>query len=114
AADGGALQQPVANGEAAERAGEIDPQVRELDPGRRAARLLRAGSYALERCFSAHDDTADVEDAFLVRGSSVLRTDSDPHFAAADLGVDVVEAGEGGGVVGFHDEELAAIGPARG
>src|SRR5262245_38814868 len=37
AADGGALEQPVADGEAAERTGEIDPQVRELDPRRRAA-----------------------------------------------------------------------------
>src|SRR5207245_4502736 len=43
----GALEQPVADGEAAKRTGEIDAQVRELDTGRRAAGLLRAGSNAL-------------------------------------------------------------------
>jgi hypothetical protein len=113
AADGGALQQPVANGEAAERAGEIDAQVRELNSRRRPAGLLRAGSDALERCFSADDETADVENAFLRRKIGALRIERDPHLAAADLGVDVVEAKEGAGVVGLHDDELAAIGPAR-
>src|SRR5262249_47154823 len=80
AADGGTLEQPVADGEAAERAGEIDPQVRELDPRRRAARLLLAGSNALERRFSAHDETADVENAFLRRKVGALRVERNPHF----------------------------------
>src|SRR5262249_41477253 len=112
AADGGVLEQPVANGEAAERAGEIDPQVRELDPRRWAAGLLRGGSDALERRFSAHHEAADVENAVLRREIGALRIERDPHFAAADLGVDVVEAEEGAGVVGLDDDKLAAVGPA--
>src|SRR5262249_39492108 len=103
AADGGALQQPVANGEAAERGGKIDTQVRELNSRRHPAGLLRAGSDALERCFSADDETADVENAFLRPKVGALRIERDPHFAAANLGVDVVEAEEGAGVLGFHD-----------
>ena len=60
AADRGALEQPIADGEAAKRTGEIDAQVRELDTGRRAAGLLRPGSNALERRFSADDEPANV------------------------------------------------------
>ena len=113
AADGGTLEQPVADGEAAERTGEIDAQVRELDAGRRAAGLLLAGSNALERRFSAHDETADVENAFLRRKVGALRVERNPHFAADDLGGDVVEAEEGAGVVGLDDDKLTAVVPAR-
>src|SRR5262249_23071844 len=113
AADRGALQQPVANGEATERTGEIDAQVRELNSRRYPAGLLRAGSDALERCFSAHHEAANVEKTFLRRKIGALRIERDPHFAAADLGVDVVEAEEGAGVAGFQDDKLAAIVAAR-
>ena len=87
--------------------------MRELDTGRRAAGLLRAGSNALERRFSADDEPANVENAFLRRKVGALRVERNPHFAADDLGVDVVEAEEGTGVIGLEDDELAPVVPAR-
>src|SRR5258707_6226309 len=77
-ADGGTLEQPVADGEAAERTGEIDAQVRELDAGRRAAGLLRAGSNRLERRSSPDDEPANAENAFLRRKGDALRRVRDP------------------------------------
>src|SRR5262249_60471931 len=88
-------------------------EVRELDARRWAAGLLRVGSAALARRCSAHHEAADVENAVLRREIGALRIERDPHFAAADLGVDVVEAEEGAGVVGLDDDKLAAVGPAR-
>ena len=59
------------------------------------------------RRFSADDEPANVENAFLRRKVGALRVERNPHFAADDLGVDVVEAEEGTGVIGLEDDELA-------
>ena len=48
-ADRGPLHQTVADGEASERAGEVDPQAREVHARRRTAGLLRRRGDAVER-----------------------------------------------------------------
>ena len=103
-ADRRSLHQPVADGEAAERAREVDPQARELHPRRGPAGLLRSGGDAVERGLAAHREVANIEDAFLRRQIGALRIERDPHLAADDLGIDVVEAEEGAGVVGLDED----------
>src|SRR5262249_48146593 len=111
AADGRALEQSVADREPAERAGELDPQTRELDAGRWAAGLLRSGSDPLERRLSAHDEVPDVENAFLRRQIGALRIERYPHLAAGDFLIDIGEAEESTRVVAFDENELAAVAP---
>src|SRR5262249_26591871 len=101
--------QAFANDEAAERAGEIDPQPRELDARLPAARLLRSAGDAFERGFAAHREVADVEDALLRRLIGALRIERHPHLAADNLGIDVVEAEERAGVVGLDEDHLPAV-----
>src|SRR5262249_47567002 len=112
AADRRAFEQSVADGEAAGRTGELDPQTRELDARRLAAGLLRRGGDALERGFSTHHEVANIERAFLRRELRALRIERHPHLAAGNLRVDVVEAEESAGVVRLEDNDLTGA-PAQ-
>src|SRR5262249_28524426 len=98
AADCRPLEQAVANGESPERTREFDPQSRKLDTVRCAVGLLWRGSDALEGSFAAHDEVANIENAFLRRQIRALRIKRHPHLAAGDLRVHVGEAEEGAGV----------------
>src|SRR5205814_10532846 len=47
--------------------------------------------------------------ALLRRLIGTLRIERDPHLATADLGIDIREAEERAGIVGFEKDHLAAV-----
>src|SRR5262249_33829238 len=106
AADSRPFQQTVTHGKAAKRAGEVDAQARELDAGRRPAGLLWGSGDALERRLAAHRDGGNVQRAFRRGESGVLWTERDPHLAADELGIDVVETKDRAGIVGLEEDRL--------
>src|SRR4029453_8557616 len=112
AADCRTLEQPIADGEAAARAGELNPQARELDAGCWDAGLLRGVSDPLQRPFSAHHEVANIENPLLRRQIGALRIERNPHLAAGELRIHIGEAEEGAGVVTLHENDLAAVAAA--
>src|SRR5262245_13669165 len=89
-ADHRAFDESLANGEAAVRAGELDPHAGEIHTGlvRRplSIRRIRTGGDLLQRSFTAHREVANVQNAILWRlRIRARRIHRHIHLTATDL-----------------------------
>ncbi len=117
---GGADQRPAhdafADGEAAVRAGELDPHAGELDAAAaRSAARRRSALPAATRSSAASPRTVKSRMLRMPScGASVggRRVHRHPHLAAEDLGIGVGEAEERAGVLGLDIDDVAAAGAA--
>src|SRR5262249_15304790 len=112
-ADDRALDEALANDEAAVRAGELDPHAREFHTGlvcrALSVRCVRSGRNPLQRAFAAHREIANIQNAVLRRLRIGARwIHRYPHLAAIDLRIGVGQAEECACVGALDIENIAA------